>query len=116
MEHQGGAKLCLIRLQVYLGEYGGRKVAVKMITRNVIDVKSCLSRLRRNVTGFDQSELPKETQRSGSFSSTGTHKNGQFQGVRCGNSSDNGCTKSEGKILIVPSQLSSFSSLEELNI
>ena len=49
--------------QVYLGQYGGSKVAVKMITRNVIDVKSCLYRLKRNVTGIDESELPKETHR-----------------------------------------------------
>ena len=49
--------------QVYLGQYGGSKVAVKMITRNVIDVKSCLFKLKRNVIGIDESELPKETQR-----------------------------------------------------
>ena len=49
--------------QVYLGQYGGSKVAVKMITRNVIDVKSCLLKLKRNVTGIDEVELPRETQR-----------------------------------------------------
>ena len=49
--------------QVYLGQYGGSKVAVKMITRNVIDVKSCLLKLKRNVTGIDEAELPRETQR-----------------------------------------------------
>ena len=49
--------------QVYLGVYGGKKVAVKMVTRNVIDVKTCLLRLKRNATGLPESDLPREVSR-----------------------------------------------------
>ena len=44
--------------QVYLGVYDNRKVAVKMVTRNVIDVLSCMKKLRRETS--DLSTLPGE--------------------------------------------------------
>ncbi len=49
--------------QVFLGFYEGKKVAVKMITRNVIDITSCLKKLKRNATGIDPADFPKERQR-----------------------------------------------------
>lgn len=47
--------------QVYLGLYQGHKVAVKMVTRNVIDVLSCMKKLRRETS--DPSTLPGEKHR-----------------------------------------------------
>ena len=44
--------------QVYLGLHNSRKVAIKMVTRNVIDVMSCIKRLRRETA--DISSLPGE--------------------------------------------------------
>ncbi len=37
--------------QVYLGIYDGRKIAVKMVTRNVIDVMSCMKNKKRDALG-----------------------------------------------------------------
>ena len=37
--------------QVYLGMHAGRKVAIKMVTRNVIDVMSCIKNQKRDALG-----------------------------------------------------------------